>query len=100
MNMKRMRALFKRELTDILRDKKTLIMMIVVPIILYPLLIVGMTFLMSSIMSSQAEKTYLVAFENDEVLSEHIGNILDKEQEEIIHQQDMLIMLQMILRRL
>lgn len=83
MNMKRMRALFKRELTDILRDKKTLIMMIVVPIILYPLLIVGMTFLMSSIMSSQAEKTYLVAFENDEVLSEHIGNILDKEQEEI-----------------
>lgn len=83
MNMKRMRALFKRELTDILRDKKTLIMMIVVPIILYPLLIVGMTLLMSSIMSSQAEKTYLVAFENDETLSGHIGRILEEEQEEI-----------------
>lgn len=88
MNMKRMRALFKRELTDILRDKKTLIMMIVVPIILYPLLIVGMTLLMSAIINSQAEKTYLVAFENDEVLSEHIGKILEEEQEEIGYQID------------
>lgn len=83
MNMKRMRALFKRELTDILRDKKTLVMMIVVPIILYPLLIVGMTLLMSSIMSSQTEKTYQVAFENDEALAEHIGTILEEKQEEI-----------------
>lgn len=83
MNMKRMRALFKRELTDILRDKKTLVMMIVVPIILYPLLIVGMTLLMSSIMSSQTEKTYQVAFENDAALAEHIGTILEEKQEEI-----------------
>lgn len=86
MNMRRMRALFKRELTDILRDKKTLVMMIVVPIILYPLLIVGMTLLMSSIMSSQAEKTYQVAFENDAALSERIGAILEEEQEEIGYQ--------------
>ena len=70
MNLKRMTALFKRELTDILRDKKTLIMMLVVPIIIYPLLIVGMTLLMSSIMSSQAEKTYLIAFENDTNIEE------------------------------
>lgn len=83
MNMRRMRALFKRELTDILRDKKTLVMMIVVPIILYPLLIVGMTLLMSSVMSSQEEKTYQVAFENDAALEERIGTILKEEQEEI-----------------
>ena len=83
MNMRRMRALFKRELTDILRDKKTLVMMIVVPIILYPLLIVGMTLLMSSVMSSQEEKTYQVAFENDAALEERIGTILKEEQEGI-----------------
>lgn len=83
MNMRRMRALLKRELTDILRDKKTLVMMIVVPVILYPLLIVGMTLLMSSVLSSQEEKTYQVAFENDAALEERIGTILKEEQEEI-----------------
>ena len=77
MNLKRMTALFKRELTDILRDKKTLIMMLVVPIIIYPLLIVGMTLLMSSIMSSQAEQTYLIAFENDTILEERICEIIE-----------------------
>lgn len=86
MNMKRMYALFKRELTDILRDKKTLVMMVVVPVILYPLLIVGMTLLMSAIISSQAEKTYLVAFENNETLSDHMEKILEEEQEEIGYQ--------------
>lgn len=86
MNMKRMYALFKRELTDILRDKKTLVMMVVVPVILYPLLIVGMTLLMSAIISSQAEKTYLVAFENSETLSDHMEKILEEEQEEIGYQ--------------
>ena len=39
MNMKRMTALLKRELKDILRDKKTLFTMVVIPILLYPLLI-------------------------------------------------------------
>ena len=83
MNLKRMTALFKRELTDILRDKKTLIMMLVVPIIIYPLLIVGMTLLMSSIMSSQAEKTYLIAFENDTILEERICEIIEDNEEKI-----------------
>ena len=83
MNLKRMTALFKRELTDILRDKKTLIMMLVVPIIIYPLLIVGMTLLMSSIMSSQAEKTYLIAFENDTNIEERIDEIIEDNKEQI-----------------
>lgn len=83
MNLNRMTALFKRELTDILRDKKTLIMMLVVPIIIYPLLIVGMTLLMSSIMSSQAEKTYLIAFENDTDLEKQIGDIIEDNEEKI-----------------
>ena len=83
MNLKRMTALFKRELTDILRDKKTLIMMLVVPIIIYPLLIVGMTLLMSSIMSSQAEKTYLITFEKDADLEEQIAEIIEDNEEKI-----------------
>lgn len=62
MNIKSIFALYKKEMKDILRDKKTLLMMIIVPIILYPLLLVGMVFLLNSITQDNIEKTYHVAF--------------------------------------
>ena len=83
MNTKRMFTLFKRELTDILRDKKTLFMMLVVPIIIYPLLIIGMTFLMSSVMNSQAEKTYLVAFDEEDKLAAKIADIIENNPDKL-----------------
>lgn len=83
MNTKRMFTLFKRELTDILRDKKTLFMMLVVPIIIYPLLIIGMAFLMSSVMNSQAEKTYLVAFDGEDELSAKIADIIENNPDKL-----------------
>ncbi|MCR5421345.1 MAG: ABC transporter permease subunit [Lachnospiraceae bacterium] len=82
MNTKRLTALFKRELRDILRDKKTIVMMVVVPIILYPLLIIGMAFLMSAIISGQEEKTYSVAFYKEPELSDKIAGILAGEGED------------------
>lgn len=83
MNTKRMFTLFKRELTDILRDKKTLFMMLVVPIIIYPLLIIGMAFLMSSVMNSQAEKTYLVAFDEEDELAAKIADIIENNPDKL-----------------
>ena len=62
MNPNKIKALLKRELTDIFRDKKTLCMMVLLPLLLYPLMIVGMTFLFSAITQSQEETTYQVAF--------------------------------------
>ena len=82
MSITRMKTLFKRELLDILRDKKTLVMMILVPIILYPFLIVGMTVLMTSIMASQEEKTYRVAFENDAALATQVERIFAENEED------------------
>ena len=38
---RRIRTIYGKELTDILRDRRTLIAMIVVPIVLYPLLMLG-----------------------------------------------------------
>ncbi|MBU0718390.1 MAG: hypothetical protein KJ749_09095, partial [Planctomycetes bacterium] len=35
------RTIYRKELVDILRDRRTLIAMIVVPIVLYPLLMLG-----------------------------------------------------------
>ena len=67
MNMRRMGALFKREIKDILRDKKTLIMMILIPVLLYPLMIVGMSLIASATVASQEEKTYSIAFDKETV---------------------------------
>lgn len=88
MNMKRVGALLKRELKDILRDKKTLFTMVVIPILLYPLLIIGMSVLLSAIMSSQAEKTYLVAFDTDEALEKEFETIFKENKDDIGYQME------------
>ncbi|MCR5234969.1 MAG: ABC transporter permease subunit, partial [Lachnospiraceae bacterium] len=82
MKTRRLLALFKRELRDILRDKKTIVMMVVVPIVLYPLLIIGMTLLMTAIISGQEEKTYKAAFYNESELSDTIKRIIDEADED------------------
>lgn len=63
MNTNIVKPLFKREMTDIFRDKKTLFMMVVLPILLYPLMVVGMTMLVSAIESNQQETRYQIYLE-------------------------------------
>ena len=55
-------SLYKKEMLDILRDKKTVLIMILVPIILYPLLFIGTMLATTAIVSNQEEATYKVAF--------------------------------------
>ncbi|MBQ8527009.1 MAG: CPBP family intramembrane metalloprotease [Lachnospiraceae bacterium] len=83
MNVKRMGVLFKREIRDILRDKKTMIMMVLLPLVLYPLLIVGVALLSTAIIQSQEEKTYIVAFEDCKELETQITAIFKENKEEI-----------------
>ena len=45
--MNKIKTLVKKELLDVLRDKKTLIIMVVVPILLYPAMIIGMVLIMN-----------------------------------------------------
>ena len=72
MNLKNVKSLFKKELLDVLRDKKTVIMMVLVPIVLYPLLIVLSLQVMKNITTSMSERIYTVAVESDDsgVMSE------------------------------
>ncbi len=62
MNRRIIAALYKKEILDILRDKKTILMMIVVPLILYPLIFVGSLALMSSVMNADKAKPYTISF--------------------------------------
>lgn len=64
MNRKQLKLLYKKEIMDVLRDKKTVFVMIVLPLILYPLLFLGIMQVMVLINSSQQEQTYHIAYEN------------------------------------
>ena len=55
-------CIFKKEMTEILRDKKTLFMMIVLPIIMYPVLMILFSQVMMMSVNSMQQKELLVAF--------------------------------------
>lgn len=55
-------SLYKKEILDILRDKKTVIIMILVPVILYPLLFLGAMYAGNAIVKNQQDATYKAAF--------------------------------------
>ncbi|MDE6662171.1 MAG: ABC transporter permease [Lachnospiraceae bacterium] len=66
MNTKIIKTLIKKEMLDVLRDKKTVVMMLVVPIILYPLIFIGVMQLMVMITSSMETQEYRIAIEAED----------------------------------
>ena len=81
MNKKIVKALYRKEILDILRDKKTILMMIVVPLILYPLIFMFSLYLSSTMLKASTSKSYRVSVqdtENHEALKQFI---LDKEKD-------------------
>lgn len=79
MNLNIIKPLFKREMTDIFRDKKTLFMMVVLPILLYPLMVVGMTMMMTAIETNQQETRYQVCIE-EIPCADSLKSIYEEEQ--------------------
>ena len=70
---RRIFSLYKKEILDVLRDKKTLVVMILVPLFLYPSMMLIMTFLMTQINQDNLERTYdvgIVSCEKEEELKE------------------------------
>lgn len=66
MNAKIIRTLVKKEMLDVLRDKKTVIMMLVVPVVLYPLIFIGVMQVMSAISSNMERQNYRIAIEAED----------------------------------
>ena len=56
------KSIFKKEMIDILRDKKTLFMTVILPILLYPVLIFLMMYIMNASSTSMAQKELSIAF--------------------------------------
>ena len=64
MNYARLRTLYKKEILDVIRDKKTIFTMIVLPVILYPLIFLVAMQIVSFIAETQKEQNYLIAYQN------------------------------------
>lgn len=60
--MNKIMTLVRKEVLDILRDKKTLIIMVAVPVLLYPAMIIGMVLIMNMVVSAQQETIHTVAY--------------------------------------
>lgn len=69
MNTKKLKTLYKKEIMDVIRDKKTVFTMVVLPIILYPVLFLVVMQVMMLINTNQQEKTYHIAY--DKVSDKH-----------------------------
>lgn len=61
MKTSKVKSIYKKEILDLLRDKKTLIMMVLVPLLLYPLIMVAALLISSAISSTIQSGSYTVA---------------------------------------
>lgn len=81
MNFKTITALYKKEILDIFRDKKTIIIMLVVPLLLYPAIFFFAAQISVSIINEAQEQSYNIVLDFDEG-KEDIEKIMNDETDE------------------
>lgn len=79
MNKGRIFSLYKKEILDVLRDKKTLVVMILVPLFLYPGMMLLSLFVMGQLNKESLEKTYEVGVLEGEYAAEISARLTDKD---------------------
>lgn len=80
MRFKMVKTIFKKEMIDILRDKRTLFMGIILPLILYPVIMIIMTQIMTMSMGSIEEKDINIAFEKNP--SKELVSLIENQTDE------------------
>lgn len=80
MNTKITWTLMKKEILDVFRDKKTVVMMLVVPLILYPLIFIGAMQVVAFISSNMDEQNYRIAVEADDE-GTFVHKLMEKSEE-------------------
>lgn len=89
-SFRKIRVLTMKEIRDILRDKKTLVIMVLLPLLLYPAMIIGMALIMSHMIREEEGETYRILYEQQ---AEEAGTVieeLEKISREIGNEKDQL----------
>lgn len=81
MQIKKIISLYKKEIRDVLRDKKTILMMVVIPLILYPLIMFGSIQVMSMIENNEGVETYRIGLGFD-TLAQEFTEVLKENAED------------------
>lgn len=82
--MKKIMTLVHKEILDILRDKKTLIMMVVVPLVLYPSLLIGLTLIMSNMMQSEVDAVHTAGISSEyKETAQRLEELYEEHQEDL-----------------
>ena len=63
MRYKVVKTLIKKELLDVIRDKKAVVMMLIVPLVIYPLIFFGTMAVMTAIQTGMEQNEYKVAIQ-------------------------------------
>ncbi len=84
---KRIRVIYVKELVDILRDRRTLIAMMVVPVLLYPLLMLGSVQAISVQESSLRQDSIVVAAP-DAVQRAYLAMLIEKDRQALEREAD------------
>ncbi len=70
-------TLYKREMLDILRDKKTVFMNVFVPIVLIPLITIGAAQVMMSVQSSLDSQDYNISLVGSEEATSELEQVIE-----------------------
>ena len=84
MDFKNIITIWKKEIKDTVRDRRTLVSMILIPIALMPIIMIGMFKLVESQEKSLAEKTVKVAIENAEAAPQLTESLTGQGKIEIV----------------
>ena len=87
MNTKIILTLMKKEMLDVFRDKKTVLMMLVVPLILYPLIFVGAMQVVAFISSNMDAQNYRIAVQADDD-GAFVNKLTEKNEEHMDAEED------------
>ena len=66
MRSKVIKTLFKKEMLDVLRDRKAILMLVLVPLLIYPLIFFGSFAVMSMIQTDMEQREYRVLVDTDD----------------------------------
>lgn len=87
MNRKHLSSLYKKEIMDVIRDKKTLLVMIVLPLILYPLLFIVILQVITMINTSETSNEYKYAYVGKDSITvdaiSKLNNWIDSDDNEL-----------------
>lgn len=88
MKFTKIKAIYKKEILDLLRDKKTLIMMVLVPLVLYPLIMIVGVLASSAISNNMQSSEYRIAIQEAEGVQydkDNFVEILEDTEDELAY---------------